>query len=92
MKSQILKGRMEKKHNWLFFTSGPERRRYVIAGYPYSHIDKHIRNEIISQILDDERARKARGAVVIGVDLGQHNYPYSVLARRLSTDLFDTLS
>ena len=90
--SRIQKGKVEKEHNWVLFVSGPERRRYVIAGYPYLPISKDLRDGIMHQILDEERAKKARGAVIIGVDLARNNYPYSVLARRLSTDLFDTLS
>jgi len=35
LKSRIMKGKAEKKHNWILFFSGPERRRYAIAGYPY---------------------------------------------------------
>jgi hypothetical protein len=91
LKSRILKGDVEKKHNWILFISGPERRRYVIAGYPYLHTDRVERNGIMSQILDEERIQKARGAVIIGVDIERNDYPYSVFAQRLSTDLFDTL-
>lgn len=92
LKSRILNGKAEKKHNWVLFISGPERRRYVIAGYPYLPVAKDERNGIMSQILDDERAQKARGAVIIGINIQRNDYPYSVFATRMSTDLFDTLS
>jgi len=90
--SVIISGKAEKPHNWVMFASGPERRRYVIAGYPYTTLDKELRNGVMSEILFNEHAEKARGVVVIGVNITRRNYPYSVLSRRTSTDLFDTLT
>jgi len=92
LKSLILKGKAEKKHNWILFISGPERRRYVIVGYPYLPVSKDERDGIMSQALDDERTQKARGAAIIGINIQRNDYPYSVFATRMSTDLFDTLS
>jgi hypothetical protein len=92
LKLRIRKGRVEKPHNWVVFASGPERRRYVIAGYPYTTHDKELRNSIMSEILNNKVAEKSRGVVVVGVNIERNDYPYSVLARRLSTDLFDTLT
>lgn len=88
----VLEGKMEKPHNWVLFLSGPKRRRYAIAGYPYTATDKKLRNNIMSQILEEESVKKSRGAVVMGVDMNHLNYPYTVLARRMSTNLFDTLT
>lgn len=88
----VLKGTLEKPHNWVMFLSGPERRRYAIAGYPYTTTDKELRNNIMSQILDSDDAKKARGGVVIGVNVNRPSYPYTVLAGRMATDLFDTLT
>ena len=47
---------------------------------------------MIEQSIDEEMSEHARGAVVIGVNVNHMDYPYSVLARRVSTDLFDTLT
>jgi hypothetical protein len=88
----ILGGRAPKPHNWVIFVSGPERRRYVISGYPYTTEDKELRNGIMAQALDDAESHNPRGSVVIGINLNKEEYPYSVLARRLATDLFDTLT
>lgn len=89
---QIQSGRVEKAHNWIMFASGPERRRYLIAGYPYTTTDRDLRNNVMSEILTNETAEKARGAIVIGVQLARLDYPYSVLACRVATDLFDVLT
>ena len=77
---------------WIIFISGPERRRYVIVGYPYFPVSKDERDGIMSQALDDECAQKVRGAAIIRINIQRNDYPYSVFATRMSTDLFDTLS
>jgi hypothetical protein len=92
LKILIKKGNVKKPHNWVLFLSGPERRRYAIIGYPYTTKNKELRNTIMAQILDDEKTKQTRGIVIIGINIERSEYPYSVLARRLSTDLFDTLS
>lgn len=89
---RVRKGQVDKPHNWVMFASGPERRRYVIAGYPYTTTDTEVRNGVMSDIIADEHAARARGVVVIGVQMNRMDYPYSVLARRASTDLFDVLT
>ena len=88
----VIKGKTEKPHNWVAFFSGPERRRYAIIGYPYITSDKELRNDIMAQALDEDEVKKSRGALVIGIDLKHGDWPYTVLARRMSTDLFDTLT
>ena len=89
---RIKKGKVDKLHNWIIFASGPERRRYLIAGYPYTTTDKNVQNGIISEIISNENFGKARGCVVIGVQMDRLDYPYSILARRAATNLFDTLT
>jgi hypothetical protein len=89
---RIRKGKVDKLHNWVMFASGPERRRYLIAGYPYTTTEKDVRNGVMGQIISDENFGAARGCVVIGVQMERLDYPYSVLARRASTNLFDTLT
>lgn len=89
---RIKKGEVDKLHNWVMFASGPERRRYLIAGYPYMTTEKDVRNGVMREIISDENFGKARGCVVIGVQMNRLDYPYSVLARRASTNLFDTLT
>ncbi len=93
LSSKIRSGTAEKKHNWVVFLSGPERRRYFIAGYPYKVADKEERNDMIASILNSEDTNKnIRGSVVISVDLNRQNYPYNVIAGKLDTNLFDVLS
>ena len=89
---RVKEGRVDKAHNWVMFASGPERRRYLIAGYPYLTTEKDVRNGVMAEIISDENFGKARGCVVIGVQMDRLDYPYSVLARRASTELFDTLT
>lgn len=89
---RVRDGRIDKKHNWLNFASGPERRRYLIAGYPYETKDMETRNAIMNDIISKKNCGMARGAVVIGVRVDRVQYPYSVLARRANTELFDVLT
>lgn len=89
---RIAEGKAEKKHNWVIFSSGPERRRYYIVGYPYTTRDKSERDEMLSAIIGDEKFQNARGVVVIGVRMDRPDYPYSVMARRAATELFDVLT
>jgi hypothetical protein len=89
---RIKRGRIEKPHNWVLFTTGPERRKYAIAFYPYTTNNRELRNNIMGQIIEGEHTENARGVAVIGVNLNQNDYPYTVFARRMSTDLFDSLA
>lgn len=89
---RVKKGKTDMPHNWVIFESGPERRRYMIVGYPYTTKERDLRNGVISDIISDENFGNARGCVVIGVQMDQLDYPYSVLARRAATNLFDTLT
>jgi hypothetical protein len=68
--------------------TGPLERRFVIAGYPYVTDDKELRNSMMQTIINREESRAARGTVVIGVDVKRMDFPYSVLACRLETNLF----
>jgi len=86
---RVKEGNVEKKHNWLFFSSGPEKRKFMIVGYPYINIDKEERNNIMMNIINSEEVTKTRGVVIIGFDVNRFDYPYSVLAGRLETSLFD---
>jgi hypothetical protein len=92
LKGRIEKGRIEKLHNWVNFLSGPPRRRYSIVGYPYTIDDQALRNDIIATIFDQESKDSIRGVVVLGINLNRSDYPYSVLAGKLDTNLFDDLS
>ena len=58
----------------------------------YTTNDRELRNSIMGQIMESEHATNVRGVVVIGVNLNQNDYPYTVFARRMSTDLFDSLA
>ena len=92
LKRRIKKGTTGKPHNWVNFLSGPPRRRYSIVGYLYTIEDKKLRNDIIATILNQESNNGVRGVVVIGVNLNRSDYPYSVMAGKLDTNLFDDLS
>jgi len=92
LSKRVKAGNVKKKHNWVIFLTGPERRRYFIAGYPYTITDKEERNNVIATILDSEEAKNTKGAVVIAVDVNSPLYPYNVVAGKLDTNLFDILS
>lgn len=92
LSNRVSSGNVEEKHNWVVFLFGPERRRYFMAGYPYTITDREERNRMIASILNSQETKNTRGAVVIAVDLNMPNYPYNVVADRLDTNLFDELS
>jgi hypothetical protein len=85
---RINSGDVEKKHNWAELDSGPEKRKFMIVGYPYNTRDKEERNAMIGTIINSADSRKIKGIVVIGIDLNRNDYPYSVLAGKLDTNLF----
>lgn len=89
LKNRILKGKVNKPINWVSFLSGPERRKYIIAGYLYLSKEKEERNNEMLSILNSEDAVNTRGAVIIGFDVTRNDYPYSVLAGRSENNLFD---
>ncbi len=89
---KVYEGETEQPHNWVMLLAGPERRRFAIAGYPYLIQDRETRNNIMSQAINEDSVQKAKGAVVIGVNLKQLDYPYSVLAARMETELLDILT
>jgi len=91
LKSMLRNGKAPKKHNWVMMACGPERRRYVIIGYPYQNITKEERNDMLSEIITHEKVQGCRSIVIIGQDIGRPHYPYTLLAGRLETNFFDSL-
>ncbi|MEZ2740559.1 hypothetical protein [Comamonas jiangduensis] len=89
---QVQEGTASHSHNWVVWETGPKRRRYVIVGYPYVVDDKEQRNSILAEAIESDANADTRGVVVIGVNMKNPHYPYDVLARRVATDLFDTLT
>ncbi len=89
---QVMAGTASKPHNWIRWESGPERRRYIIVGYPYLTDDKDLRNSILAEAIDEDSTAGARGVAAIGMKISSPHYPYDVLVRRTATDLFDTLT
>ncbi|MNX86653.1 hypothetical protein D3C86_1185450 [compost metagenome] len=87
----IIEGKCKKKHNWMEMFCGPERRKYVIVGFPYLNIDKTTRNTVINEIVASLENKNVRGVLILGYDLNSYNYPYSVIAGSLKTELFDSL-
>ena len=89
---RVKHGNVDMPHNFVIGKFGPDRRRYVLAGYPYTTIDKQVRNSVIDELIHGEFNEGVRGIAVIGVNLNSPSYPYSVLARMAATNLFDTLT
>jgi hypothetical protein len=86
---KVKKGKVKQKHNWVSFQTGPAQRQFLIIGYPYIGISKEERNNVMMEILHSKEAEKSRGVAIIGLNLDKKDYPYSVMAGRLDTDLFD---
>ena len=89
--SQIRRGKVERPHNWVVLIAGPPEREFFIALFPYRGIDRDVRNSVIAEILEYSDAKRARGAICIGMDLDYNRLPYSVVALSELPDLFDEL-
>jgi len=89
LKDKVLAGRAPHKHNWVQGLMGPEKRRFLIACYPYVTGNRDERNAIMNDILSSDEARMSRGAVCIGIDVTKRHYPYSVLAVTEVTNLLE---
>ncbi len=88
----VINDECKEKHNYLFMHFGPERRKYILVGYPYKDTDKETRNGIINDIVDRiEEQENVKGYLIIGYNLNSLDYPYSVLAGSMKTRLFDKL-
>lgn len=66
--------------NILLLGNGPPQRREVIAALMYKKIDKERRNHMmrvaVNRALEDSNAQQG---VILGIDIEQQDYPYSVL-------------
>ena len=89
LKKRIRTGKVDKKHNWVTCLFGPKRKSFAIIGYPYVTINKEERNNIIMNILHSEEVKNSKGSVIIGININKEDYPYSILAGRLDTQLFN---
>lgn len=89
LKKRIRTGKGDKKHNWVTFLFGPKRKSFAVIGYPYVTINKEERNNIIMNIFHSEEVKNSKGSVIIGINVNKEDYPYSVLAGRLDTQLFN---
>ena len=89
LKKRVRTGKVEKNHNWVTFLFGPKRKSFAVIGYPYVIADKEERNNIIMNILHSKEVKNTKGSVIIGINLNKEDYPYSILAGRLDTQLFN---
>ncbi len=89
LKKRIRTGKVDKKHNWVTFLFGPKRKSFAVIGYPYVTINKEERNNIIMNIFHSEEVKNSKGSVIIGINVNKEDYPYSILAGRLDTQLFN---
>ncbi len=86
--NKILDGLTEdKNNNFLIYKSSNEDRLFVLIGYTYKNISIVERNEMISNIIGSENEH-AKSINLIGINLDNNIYPYSVLASRLNPQLF----
>ena len=92
LKGMVINDMCEKEHNYLLMHFGPERRKYILVGYPYKNTSRETRNEIINDIASSiKEQNNVKGYLIIGYNLNSSDYPYSVLAGSMKTRLFDTL-
>lgn len=93
LKRRVRRQEVGEPLNWVEFVTANENRQYIVAGYAYT-MDKHSTRredlgDVIGHILDAHP--RAKGVVVISVNVDNENYPYNSLAGDLSVTLFDDL-
>lgn len=91
LKSKILTNKTSFRHNWLNFYSGPDRRKYLIIGYPYNNISETERHKTILKLISDQSEELLRGTVLIGKDCRYSDYPFDTIACSLDTNLYDDI-
>lgn len=91
IKKMVFDGKVSKPHNWMEMVCGPDRRKYILIGYPYKDIDKSTRDGVINDIIRSHEKDDIRGVLIFGYNLNNENYPYSILAGSLKNDFFDNL-
>ncbi|MDB5128339.1 hypothetical protein [Mucilaginibacter sp.] len=89
IKKKMENGTADYPHNWSLMGSSEENRRFLIAGYLYSDKVAYERREVMEDIIFHEQNDEAKGIMVIGRNIDQSHYPYSLLGCRLSAELFD---
>ncbi|AFZ10288.1 NERD domain protein [Oscillatoria nigro-viridis PCC 7112] len=74
-------------NNTCIFISEASPERAVVAGFAYKRIDEEKRNRTMENAVDEARSiSHVSRVVVIGVDVEQNDYPYSVAAWHLNED------
>ncbi len=92
LSKKIVEGRCTQKHNYMLMGIGPKRRQYVIVGYPYIDTNKATRDAIVNDIVVSIQENKdIRGYLILGYDLHNYNYPYTMMAGSFNTKFFDSL-
>lgn len=90
---KVATGKAKNKYNWLSLQSGPERRKFLIVGFPYFpnlFQNKEDRNSMIAGILEQaNESLDCEGMLCIGVSAEQLHYPYSFLAYYPNEELAD---
>lgn len=89
LKRKVKIGRVKHDYNWVAFLSGPEKKRYLIVGFPYKDLSRTERNSAIQEILGSKERKGTRGAVCIGINVKRKEYPYSFLAADVETNLLE---
>ncbi len=85
---EMLEGCLEdKNNNFLIYKSASSYRQFVIVGYNYFDIEKEERDHMILNIIESEE-ENTKGIIVIGNNLNNRIYPYSVLASKINPQLF----
>lgn len=79
------------KHNWGTLRTISQNRQFSIVGYPYEHKYIKERNDIFNLIIDKELKDNSslKAVVIIGIDIDNGGYPYSVLSGYFSKSIFD---
>ncbi|HLP38941.1 hypothetical protein [Lacibacter sp.] len=88
--AQIKAGKTTHKHNWVIFSSVNPNHRFMLYAYPYAKIDTAERNAIMQDILTHDMPDGTKGALLIAINIDKEHYPYSALAAKLNSELFDS--
>ena len=91
LSDRLRRGKAKGAPTAVVLLTAPAQRRFCIVLYPYLRTEREERDSTIANLLGQDNAQQSRGAVCIGVDIGNGTVPYTVVCLTPESDLFDEL-
>lgn len=86
---EMLKGDAEHPHEFILLETSEKERLYKVTGYLFQNHVAYERHDVMEDVLFGHMNGEAKGKLVIGINIDEGHYPYSMYGCLLSSDLFD---